>query len=310
VLRNGYKVVLTGEGADEMLGGYDIFRETKIRAFWARYPDSRARPHLLRRLYPWMSERSPSRRLGFAKAFFGKGIETPENPAFSHVPRWESAARLLGLLSAGAKEACAGHEPVDLLYPFMPAGFGRSGWLARAQALEVATILSGYILSSQGDRMLMGNSVEGRFPFLDPELMAFAGRLPRGAKIRGLEEKFLLKRAMGDYLPRSILERPKQPYRAPDALCFFQPGAPEWVGELLAPAALARAGIFDPQAVASLARKCGRGDGRAMSNTDNMSIVGVLSTMLLHERLVEGDRETGPRSGENLVVDVNLAEEG
>ncbi len=309
VRSSGYKVVLTGEGADEMLGGYDIFREAKVRAFWARDPSSEARPRLLTRLYPWMTERSPARRLGFAKAFFGKGLDRPGDPWFSHLPRWESGARLMRLLSPSSLEAAASHDPRRELEPFLPRGFERWGWLARAQALEVLTILSGYILSSQGDRMLMGNSVEGRFPFLDPELMEFAGSLPPGAKIRGLEEKFLLKKAMGDLLPKSILERPKQPYRAPDALCFFGEDAPDWVEEALSPSSLEKADLFDPKAVGILFEQCRRKGGAGMSHTDNAALVGVLSAMLLHERLVAGARDVSPRPGENLVVDRELSGE-
>ncbi len=309
VRESGYKVVLTGEGADEMLGGYDIFRETKVRAFWARNPASEARPRLLTRLYPWMTERSPARRLGFAKAFFGRGLDRPEDPWFSHLPRWESGARLMRLFSGDVLGELEGHDPRKELEPFLPAGFGRWSWLARAQALEVMTILSGYILSSQGDRMLMGNSVEGRFPFLDPELMAFAGSLPRGAKIRGLVEKFLLKKAMGDLLPPSILERPKQPYRAPDAQCFFGGGRPSWVEDVLSPPSLERAGLFDPGAVKILVEQAGARKGAGMSHTDNAAVVGVLSTMLLHRRLVEEPRDVTPRAGENLVVDLVLGGE-
>jgi len=307
VRQNGYKVVLTGEGADEFLGGYDLFREAKIRNFWARDPGSQLRPRLLTRLYPWMKERSPSGRLGFAKEFFGRGIDRPRDPGFSHIPRWDASARLLGLLSSeAAEEASRADDPVEELLRCMPPGFEEWGWLARAQALEVATVLSSYILSSQGDRMLMGNSVEGRFPFLDPELIAFAGRLPPGAKLRGLDEKFLLKLAMGEHLPRSILERPKQPYRAPDAACFIASGAPEWVGELLSERALRAAGLFSLEAAGALARKCARQGGAGMSNTDNMSIVGILSAMLLHERMVAGPRDVSPPPGENLAVDVIL----
>ena len=152
VRQNGYKVVLTGEGADEFLGGYDLFREAKIRNFWARDPGSQLRPRLLTRLYPWMKERSPSGRLGFAKEFFGRGIDRPRDPGFSHIPRWDASARLLGLLSSeAAEEASRADDPVEELLRCMPPGFEEWGWLARAQALEVATVLSSYILSSQGE---------------------------------------------------------------------------------------------------------------------------------------------------------------
>jgi asparagine synthase (glutamine-hydrolysing) len=92
-----------------------------------------------------------------------------------------------------------------------------------------------------------------------------------------------------DLLPADILTRKKQPYRAPDALSFVGPDAPEWVAEVMSERALARAGVFDPGVVGQLYRKClGRRDESQFSNTDNMALVGILSTQLLHETFVAG----------------------
>ena len=68
--------------------------------------------------------------------------------------------------------------------------------LGRAQYLEIMTFLEGYLLHSQGDRMLMGNSIEGRFPFLDYRVAEFAAALPDEMKVRGLQEKYLLRKAV------------------------------------------------------------------------------------------------------------------
>ncbi len=158
------------------------------------------------------------------------------------------------------------------------------------------TLLSSYLLSSQGDRMLMAHSVEGRFPFLDREVMALAGTLPDGYLLQGLEEKRVLRDVARDLLPAEILARKKQPYRAPDALSFVGPGVPGWVSEALSETALARAGVFDPGLVHQLHRKClERGEKTPASNADNMALVGVLSTQLLHESFVGGAaREARP----------------
>src|SRR5699024_4226332 len=99
----------------------------------------------------------------------------------------------------------------------MPAEHEHWDRLSRAQWLEMTTLLPGYILASQGDRMLMASSVEGRFPFLDAHVVELAGRLPSRHKLLGLDEKHILKRAFADLLPTEVLRRPKQPYRAPDA---------------------------------------------------------------------------------------------
>jgi asparagine synthetase B (glutamine-hydrolysing) len=86
--------------------------------------------------------------------------------------------------------------------------------LARDQYLEIRTLLSGYLLASQGDRVAMASSVEGRFPFLDVEVIELACSLPPNFKLRVLDEKHVLKRAATGLVPESIIRRPKQPYRA------------------------------------------------------------------------------------------------
>ena len=145
--------------------------------------------------------------------------------------------------------------------------------------------MAGYLLCSQGDRMLMANAVEGRFPFLDHRVIEFASRVHPKNKMKALNEKFLLKRAMRDYLPESILMRPKQPYRAPGIAAFGGPDTPDFVRDLLSEASLRRAGIFDPNKVYRLLRKIQ--GGRAVGYRDNMAFVGVLSTQAWHHLFAE-----------------------
>ncbi|HEY3357440.1 MAG TPA: asparagine synthase (glutamine-hydrolyzing) [Polyangia bacterium] len=310
VRESGYKVVLTGEGSDEMLAGYDIFREAAVRRFCARRPQSPHRPKLLGRLYPWLAEaRSPVRSQAFAQAFFAKGHDRLGEPTYSHLPRWEAAAALWRIFSAETRAAIGAFDPVADLAATLPAGIRRWEALSQAQYLEVRTLLGEYLLGAQGDRMLMGHSVEGRFPFLDADVVELCNAMPPLVKLRVLDEKHVLKAAMRDEVPREILDRPKQPYRAPDAQSFVQEGAPEYVAELLAPATVARAGIFDPVAVDRLLAKCRRFSSVPPSNSDNMAFVGALSTMLLWHHAatraaaapdltaplrVDVDRVTGP----------------
>ena len=139
--------------------------------------------------------------------------------------------------------------------------------------------------------MLMAHSVEGRFPFLDRDVVALADSLPDGYKLRGPRREARRSSAWRGTCcqPRSCA-RKKQPYRAPDALSFVGPDAPDWVAEAMTERALARAGVFDPGVAGRLYRKClGRRDESQFSNADNMALVGILSTQLLHEALV-GDR--------------------
>ena len=286
VRQRGYKVVVTGEGSDEVFAGYDIFRELKVRLFLARNPGSRKRAELLPRLYPWMV-RAPGKAPAFAHAFFSRNTRL-DDPAISHRPRWDTTAALTGLLEAELRAAVSAHRVDEELLARLPAQHARWDPIARAQWLEMTTLLPGYILSAQGDRMLMANSVEGRYPFLDHTLVEYAAALPMHLKLFALDEKHMLKLACADLVPPEILRRPKQPYRAPDAACFFGKAAPDWIDDLLAPAHVARARIFRPQAVEQLLQKSAQVDGVGMSNSDNMRLLGVVSTMLLHQQFIEG----------------------
>ena len=96
----------------------------------------------------------------------------------------------------------------------------------------------------------------------------------------------MLRQALGRHLPREIVERPKQPYRAPDSESFVHAGAPEYVQALLAPEAIARAGYFEPRAVARLVKKCRAPLGQ-VSAGDNMAFMAILSTQLLHSCYVQ-----------------------
>ena len=152
---------------------------------------------------------------------------------------------------------------------------------------KAMTLLPSYLLSSQGDRMLMANSVEGRFPFLDRRVVALAESLPPSYKLRVLDEKHVLKRAARDLVPKEILERPKQPYRAPDALSFATAEGREWISEVAGPQAIREAGCFEPEAVGRLLAKCeSRASAGQFSNADNMAVVGILSTQLVHHHFI------------------------
>ena len=133
--------------------------------------------------------------------------------------------------------------------------------------------------------MLMMNSVEGRFPFLDHRVIEFAARMPPKLKMKALNEKYLLKQSMARYLPESVKDRYKQPYRAPDIPSFFTDSTPAYVEEALSEDALSRSGYFDPKKVAMLVKKIKR--GKAVGNKDNMALVGILTTQIWHRLFIE-----------------------
>ncbi|MBX7119742.1 MAG: asparagine synthase (glutamine-hydrolyzing) [Gemmatimonadaceae bacterium] len=284
VRASGYTVVLTGEGADEVFGGYDLFREAKIRRWMAQVPDSKYRANVLQRLYPYLRN-SPAQGRAFTQAFFSEGLDQRDAPWFAHIPRMSTTQRVQQFLAADVKARVAAWDPRASLRATLPADIDRWIPMGRDQYVEAHTLMSGYLLCSQGDRVAMANSIEGRFPFLDHRLIEFANGLPPAFKVKGLAEKFLLKKAFTQELPASIRTRTKQPYRAPDSASFFVDGRPvDYVAELLSPARVADAGLFDPVAVGKLLEK-GRA-GRIIGFGDNMAFVGVLSTMLLHDRFV------------------------
>src|SRR5207249_244183 len=181
-----FKVVLTGEGADEFLAGYDLFKEAKVRRFCGRQPGSKLRPLLFKRLYPDITDLS-TRTGAFLSAFFADEVMEDNAPDYSHAIRWRNTRRSRRFFSEDTIAAVAKCAPGGSHRIHYPPEFMRWGPLERGQYLESAIFLSQYLLSSQGDRMGMAHSVEGRFPFLDHRLVEFCNRLPSRLKLRGLE---------------------------------------------------------------------------------------------------------------------------
>ncbi len=288
VRQHGTKVVLTGEGADEVFLGYDLFKETAVRQFWARQPQSTARPKLFSRLYPYLSLSKQAPEV--LRSFFGLGLETPGALDFSHRIRWTNSGRVARFFSKDFAAARAGESPIDAMLATVPAEVRRWRPMARAQYLEFNTLLSGYLLSAQGDRMLMSNSVEGRFPFLDHRLIELSARLPQRFKLNGLDEKFILKKLAKGRVPDAVLERTKFPYRAPVAEALVGPSAPAWSRELLAAPAVGAAGVFDGAKVEKLVAKLRAGTG-VPSEADAMALMAVASVQLLWQQFVHAPRE-------------------
>jgi len=156
----------------------------------------------------------------------------------------------------------------------------------------MTTFLSPYLLSSQGDRMAMAHSVEGRYPFLDYRVIEFCNRLPPDMKMPVLVEKWLLKQLGAKYLPENIWQRRKRPYRAPINRSFFLSAPPAYVNELLAPDAIRQSGLFNPTAVAMLFNKARTASQSSygLSEVEDMALVGILSTQLVHYQFVRGER--------------------
>ncbi|PYO92475.1 MAG: asparagine synthase (glutamine-hydrolyzing) [Gemmatimonadetes bacterium] len=283
------KVVLTGEGSDELFLGYDLFKETALRLFCLRQPQSQLRPRLFDRLYPYLDARG--RRGDFwRRAFLDAG--SPDDPLFSHLPRFLLTSRIKEFYSADMRAAVAGTDALEELRASLPPAFAAWSPLNRAAYLEMITLLSPYLLSSQGDRMSLAHGVEARYPFLDTRVFELAARLPASSKLRGggLREKAILRRWASTVVPPAVQQRPKQPYRAPDIPAFFSSGAPvpEYVQDLLGEANIARTGLFEPAAVRGLVRRCK--SGAASGFRESQALVGILSTELWHRQFISEAR--------------------
>jgi asparagine synthase (glutamine-hydrolysing) len=288
VRENNIKVVITGEGSDEILAGYDIFREAIIRRFWASQPSSSIRPLLLKRIYPdipHLRNASPN----ILKMFFGYRLEDVNNPFYSHLLRWNNSNHIKKHLSSSVKNHIANYSPFNDLESILPEGFNNWDALSKAQWLETKVFMSGYLLSSQGDRMGMANSVEGRYPFLDYRIIEFCSKLPSEFKLKGLNEKYLLKSLLKGKIPDSIIKRPKQPYRAPISSVFLSKERPDYVQEMLSEHYTKRVGVFDFDSLSAMLIKT-KNTGVA-SEVDNMVITSVISTHLLYHQFIENHNE-------------------
>jgi len=288
---SGYKVVLTGEGADELFGGYNIFKEAKVRAFWGRQPNSKLRPLLLERLYPYIFN-NPSRSRTYLQKFFSIIENENLDSLISHRQRWKNTAKCTTFLHPEILAELSDFNPLSDLEELLPPDFANRDLLSRAQWLEMEIFMSNYLLSSQGDRMSMANSVELRLPFLDHRVIDFAAKLPSKWKIMGLQEKYLLKQAFKDRIPTSILKRSKQPYRAPIGQAFFTKGNPD---DLLDSENLKKSGLFNQKKVMNLWEKFRNESSSPVSEVQNMALAGIYSTQLLHEQFVQGCADGGPR---------------
>lgn len=291
------KVVITGEGADELLGGYNIFKETKIRRFWAKDSKSKYRPLLLKKLYPYLPQMNNANST-ILKMFFGYKLNETESPVYSHLLRWKNTSRINNYLSEEFKEDIGEYNPVKELENKLDKKLKGFDYLEKAQWIEFNIFMSGYLLSSQGDRMAMANSIEGRYPFLDHRVIEFAMQLHPDLKLNGLNEKYLLKKMMKGRLPESILNRSKQAYRAPIKSVFISQNTSEYLKEMLSEDQIKLTGIFNPKHVESLLTKMH--SKKQVSEIDNMALTGIISTQILYDLFVS--RNIDELNKEDLVV--------
>lgn len=276
---NNTKVVLSGEGSDELFGGYDIFREVKIREYCSKYPESGRRASLYKSINRFVRnlDRQPANSL----ALFYGGVAA-DQWCSSHDTRWRLGNYSRQFFSMCFREEMDKTDVLGQTRELLPEDFMEWSSLQRAQYLEIILLFSNYLLSSQGDRVSMASSVECRFPFLDHEVIELACRLPDRMKIKVLDEKYIIKRIARKYLPEEILNRQKFPYRAPIDI----PGlmVDEHVRELVSAERIDQYGIFDPGPVKRMLTSILAKPNP--SERDNMIFMGIVTTQMLYEQFI------------------------
>jgi asparagine synthase (glutamine-hydrolysing) len=302
--RKQVKVVLTGEGSDEALGGYEYFQWEALRLAGARRLRGRLALAALKPVFsatygrdnPFFPSAGSSRWAQEVFGFYPAGMMLFHN--------WRALRRLTYSASMLERsERASDAELVELPRQRI------LGWDPLNRSLYVSSriFLQGHLLATHGDRVLMANSVEGRYPFLDRTVQEFLARVPPSLKMapNGFlpTSKYLLRRAMRDRLPEEVLRRRKKMFLAPFGTPFVGLDAPEYARELLSERALRAYGYFDPLRVRAIAKeleglKAGLGRDRGehvrfgrrvwLRTLYGMALTFVLSTQLLESYVRDG----------------------
>lgn len=273
VHNQGYKVALTGEGADEALAGYVWFKVNKaLRLFdGGTFKPSAAASRGLRRLGPNSETTAEMARID---AMIGGPLAQSELYALVG----ESRQRLY---SADLRGQLGRH----VAYEDLPLDLERMRrWhpLNRSLYFGYKTYLSGLLLNHKGDRVAMANSVETRYPFLDEDLTKLCARVHPRWKLNGLRgDKYLLRQAAKRWLPQETAMRPKAMFRAPFASSFLD-NPPAYVEQLLSEASLRKTGYFDVAEVRAQMGKLAVTKENRRSLFDGMGLATVIATQMWH----------------------------
>ena len=272
--QHGTRVVLSGEGADELFCGYDVFKVAAIRDAWSRDTAGGGWSRLLEQALRQQHE------LGRAveRAFYEQGLDTRSDPLFSHLNRWKASFRITQYLAPELRAGLTEEFVLDQVRERLPDAYHAWSAVEQAQYLEATYFLSSALLGSQCDRPYMAHSIEARYPFLDEDLIDFALSLPEASKLQALQEKVVLKKAVQGRVPAPICERVKQPYTAPEGDAFRSGPGRELLEQYLSTAALKTAGLFDEHRVDWLVNKLHR---KKTSFHDDLALLWILSTQVL-----------------------------
>jgi asparagine synthase (glutamine-hydrolysing) len=280
VRQNSFKVVLSGEGSDELFGGYDIFREVKIREFCRKNPEAIYRAALYSRVNNFAQGVS-AQPSGTLSLFYNSVDE--QSLFSSHSARWKLGAYSRQFFSREYREAMGRHNELESLEAILPPAYTDWTPVQKAQYLEVITLFSNYLLSSQGDRVSMGAGVECRYPFLDYEVYDLAAALPDSLKIRGLREKFIVKKLAQKYLPDRITKRKKYPYRAPINIPALMKD--DYIRYITSDGCVKKFKVFEPAALEKFLQSLTSKE--KPNERDGMLYMGILTTQILCENFIK-----------------------
>lgn len=274
----GITVVLSGEGADELFGGYDLFKEVLIREACEQSDSPEEAAALYRSINTFQSGGvATSDR---ALAMFYNQVKSTE-PFASHALRFKKGRFCEQFLSKAVKDELGDHSSEESLGEIVGSTFTGMSALQRAQWLEGYTLLSGYLLRAQGDVAAMSHAIEARYPFLTRGVAEFAVGLPDEWKIHEMQEKYLLKRVAERYLPAEVINRKKFPYRA-----LLSPGTlavSPMTQRYLSGEALADLEVFDTRAVSRFVAACVR--KQVLSENDLMALAFIFSVQALGQAI-------------------------
>jgi asparagine synthase (glutamine-hydrolysing) len=282
VHEHGYKVALTGEGADEWLAGYPWYKVDQLLSTFDIVPALPLREIGVRaylRLtgaprFHWSHTRRIQEAVGGHNAWLNLyGLISLSKLRFFSRPMLAAVVDRLPYEDLGL--------PTERLRRLHP--------LNRGLYLGARIMLPGLLLQAKGDRAAMHSSVETRYPFLDEEVFTFLARLHPRWKLRGLRDKHLLRLVAERWLPQSIARRPKVIFRAPlDS--FHQEKTPVFIEQLVSPESLGKTGYFDAQAVSHWRREyCHLRPGSGQRLSVEMGLAGVVSTQLWHHTFIKGN---------------------
>jgi asparagine synthase (glutamine-hydrolysing) len=280
----GCKVVLTGEGSDEIFGGYAHFRRDMLL-----YNTEGQDPATVARLLEELNQLNPISR----GILLSHGEVLPLERIrrlLGFVPSWiearsAGAAKFRALLAGDLVERFGAREPYLALFDGLDVRgqlLGREP-VHQSMYLWSKAVLPSYLLTILGDRMEMAHSIEGRVPFLDHHLVEVVRSQPVSQKIRGMTEKFVLREAARDVITDTIYRRQKHPFFSPPATLRPQEKLYALIQDTLRGSALASIPLFDRGKVIGLLDSLPSMDEGTRTAYDEVLMI-VLSACVLQER--------------------------